>query len=236
MLDVRNLAFSYARKTVLRDVSFVVSPGEIVSVVGPNGAGKTTLLKILATLMAPDSGAVLADGADAFARPLRYRRQLGYLPESPALYDDMTVKEYLNYRARLKGEPSKRVRRRVGEAAELCRVDDLMREPVRRLSAGMRRRVALADALLLRPRVLLLDDFLAGLDRTMREAAGDILSDAAAFSSVIVTGHEIADFAKWTTRFLVLRNGIVSASVPASGTDRAVLCERVAAALGEVEP
>ena len=100
----------------------------------------------------------------------------------------------------------------------------------------MRRRVALADALLLRPRVLLLDDFLAGLDRTMREAAGDILSDAAAFSSVIVTGHEIADFAKWTTRFLVLRNGIVSSSVPASGTDRAVLCERVAAALGEVEP
>ena len=95
MLDVRNLAFSYARKTVLRDVSFVVSPGEIVSVVGLNGAGKTTLLKILATLMAPDSGAVLVDGADAFARPLRYRRQIGYLPESPALYDDMTVKEYL---------------------------------------------------------------------------------------------------------------------------------------------
>ena len=127
------------------------------------------------------------------------------------------------------------MRRRVGEAAELCRIDDLMREPMRRLSAGMRRRVALADALLLRPRVLLLDDFLAGLDRTMREAAGDILSDAAAFSSVIVTGHEIADFAKWTTRFLVLRNGIVLSSVQASGTDRAVLCERVAAARGEVE-
>ena len=195
MLDVRNLAFSYARKTVLRDVSFVVSPGEIVSVVGLNGAGKTTLLKILATLMAPDSGAVLVDGADAFARPLRYRRQIGYLPESPALYDDMTVKEYLNYRARLKGEPSKRVRRRVGEAAGRCRIDD-----------------------------------------PMREAVGDILSDAAAFSSVIVTGHEIADFAKWTTRFLVLRNGIVLSSVQASGTDRAVLCERVAAALGEVEP
>lgn len=231
MLDVRNLAFSYVRKTVLRDVSFVVSPGEIVSVVGANGAGKTTLLRILATLAVPDSGNVLADGTDAFARPLRYRRQLGYLPENPALYDDMTVKEYLNYRARLKGEPSKRVRRRVSEAAELCQVDDLMREPVRRLSAGLRRRVALADALLLRPRVLLLDDFLAGLDRSMRDAAGDILSDAAAFSSVIVTGHEISDFAKWTTRFLVLRNGIVSASVPASGSDPAVLCERLDAAM-----
>ena len=235
MLDVRNLAFSYARKTVLRDVSFVVSPGEIVSVVGANGAGKTTLLRILATLAVPDSGNVLADGVDAFARPLRYRRQLGYLPENPSLYDDMTVKEYLNYRARLKGEPSKRVRRRVSEAAELCQIEDLMRESVRRLSAGLRRRVALADALLLRPRVLLLDDFLAGLDRSMRDAAGDILSDAAAFSSVIITGHETSDFAKWTTRFLVLKNGIVSASVPAAGSDPAVICERLDAAMGEGE-
>ena len=183
MIEVRNLSFAYGRELVLRDVSFVVSPGETVGIVGANGSGKTTLLRILANLAEPLSGTVMADGQNVFSHPLRYRRQVGYLPENVALYDDMTVKDYLKYRAELKGEPSKRVRRRVGEAAELCRVDDLMREPVRRLSAGIRRRVALADALLLRPRVLLLDDFLAGLDRTMREAAGDILSDAAAFSS-----------------------------------------------------
>ena len=209
MLEVRNIAFSYSREPVLRDVSFVVSPGEVVSVVGANGAGKTTLLRILATLAVPDSGLVIADGSNAFALPIRYRRQIGYLPENPALYEDMTVKEYLSYRADLKGEPSKRVRRRV----------------------------ALADALLLRPRILLLDDFLAGLDREMRSAAGAILSEAAAFSSVIVTGHEIEDFAKWTTRFLVLRDGVVAATVSSAGGDAAGLVSKVSYVLdGGVGP
>ena len=231
MIEVRNLAFSYQRRQVLRDVSFVVSPGEVVSVIGANGAGKTTLLRLLATLAMPDSGLVLMDGQDAFVRQLKYRRQIGYLPERVVLYDDMTVKEYLHYRARLKGEPAKRVRRRVGEAAELCQISSLLREPIRVLSSGLRKRVALADAFLLRPRVLLLDDFLSGLDREMRDAAGAVLSDAAAFSSVIVSGHEIDDFARWTTRFLVLRNGIVSASVEATGLEHEVLRERLDAAL-----
>ena len=168
MIEIRNLAFAYGRESVLRDVSFVVSPGEAVAVVGANGAGKTTLLRILATLAVPTAGTVMMDGQDAFARPLRYRRQIGYLGEEAALYDDMTVKEYLHYRAKLKGEPPKRVRRRVSEAAEMCQVADALRAPIRSLSTGIRKRVALADALLLRPRVLLLDDFLAGLDWGMR--------------------------------------------------------------------
>ena len=231
MLDVRNIAFTYRSQPVLRDVSFVVSPGEAVCIAGANGAGKTTLLKVLATLAVPDSGLVLSDGRNAFSRSLEYRRQLGYLPECVALYDDMTVKEYLIYRARLKGEPSKRIRRRIGEAAEMCRVSDLLRRPIRSLSAGIRKRVALADALLLRPRVLLLDDFLAGLDAEMRDAAGEVLSDAAAFSSVIVTGHEVEDLARWTTRFLVLRGGVVYATIGSAGVEPSVVRARVSAAL-----
>ena len=231
MFEVRNIAFSYDRRPILRDVSFVVSPGETVSIVGANGAGKTTLLRILATLAVPDSGTLMSDGQDALARPLKYRRQMGYLPERVALYDDMTVKEYLVYRALLKGEPAKRVRRRMSEAAEICRVTDLLRTPIRRLSAGLVKRVALADALLLRPRVLLLDDFLAGLDGGMRAAAGEILASAAAFSSVIVTGHEVADFARWATRILVLGGGVISAEVDTAGHDASALCERVAAAM-----
>lgn len=231
MVEVRNLAFSYGSRQVLRDVSFVVSPGETVAVVGANGVGKTTLLKVLAMLAVPDSGSLIVDGHNAFRRPMRYLRQLGYLPESPALYEDMSVKEYLSYRAILKGEPSKRVRRRVAEAVELCRVTDLMRRPIGMLSVGQKKRVALADSLLLRPRVLLLDDPLAGLDYQMREAVAEILSSAAAFSSVIVTGHEFSDFAKWATRFLVIRDGVVASSVENQGTDPKVSEMRLAAAL-----
>ena len=232
MIEVRNIAFSYRDRPVLRDVSFVVSPGEVVAVVGANGAGKTTLLKVLATLAVPESGTVMVDGRDALERPLKYRRQIGYLPENVALYEDMTVREYLHYRANLKGEPSKRVRRRVSEAAEFCQVSGLLRETIRNLSAGLRKRVALADALLLRPRVLLLDDFLAGLDKGMRESAGALLSNVAAFSSVIVTGHELADFSRWATRFLVLRNGIVAASIDTAGQGADVLRGRLDEALG----
>ena len=231
MLEVRNIAFSYGRKKVLRDVSFVASPGEVVTIVGANGAGKTTLMRILATLQLPDSGTVMMDGVDALARPLRYRRQLGYLPERIALYDDMTVKEYLRYRALLKGEPAKRVRRRVSESVELCQIGDILRERIGVLSAGQRKRVAIADAMILRPRVLLLDDFLSGLDGAMRAATGSMLSSAVAFSSVIVTGHELEDLAKWTTRFLVLHDGVLSASVEAAGQDLPVLRERLDAAM-----
>ena len=232
MLEVRNIAFSYNRKKVLRDVSFVASPGEVVTIVGANGAGKTTLMRILATLQLPDSGTVMMDGVDALARPLRYRRQLGYLPERIALYDDMTVKEYLRYRALLKGEPAKRVRRRVSESVEFCQIGDILRTQVGALSAGQRKRVAIADAMILRPRVLLLDDFLSGLDGAMRTATGSLLSNAVAFSSVIVTGHELEDLAKWTTRFLVLHDGVLSASVEVAGQDLSVLRERLDAAMG----
>ena len=231
MFEVRNIAFSYGAQPVLRDVSFVVSPGETVSIVGDNGAGKTTLLKILATLMTQDAGSIRVNGQDAVHYPLRYRSQLGYLQENPSLYEDMTVKGYLKYRAQLKGELDKRIRRRVGEAAETCQITDILMQPIRKLSFGLKKRVALADAMLLRPRVLLLDDVLAGLDRSMREAAGTIVSTVAAFSSVIVTGHEITDLVKWSTRILVLRNGVISATIPAAGMDAAATVSRVDQAL-----
>jgi len=231
MFEVRNIAFTYRGRPILRDVSFVVSPGEAVSVVGANGAGKTTLLKVLATLAVPDAGMVLMDGRNALANASEYRRQLGYMPEKVALYDDMTVKEYLTYRARLKGEPAKRIRRRVGEAVELCLLTDVLRRPIKWLSNGLKKRIALADALLLRPRVLLLDDFLAGLDSSMRDAAGEVLSNAAAFSCVIVTGHDVDDMAKWTTRFLVLKDGVVSSIVATAGGEPCDVCARVNAAL-----
>lgn len=231
MFEVRNISFAYAGRSVLRSVSFVVSPGEAVSIVGANGCGKTTLLKVLATLAQPESGSVLADGQDALSATMRYRRQLGYMPEVPALYEDMTVKGYLRFRAQLKGEPEKRIRRRIGEAVEMCRLAQCLQSRIRSLSFGTKKRVALADAMLLRPRVLLLDDFLAGLDSEFRVSAGEIISNVAAFAAVIATGHEIADLAKWSTRFLLLKDGTIAQTFNAAGMERSVLVERIEAAM-----
>jgi ABC-2 type transport system ATP-binding protein len=233
MFEVRNLSFSYSGREVLRDVSFVVSPGEIVSVVGRNGAGKTTLLKILSTLAYPDGGHFFLDGQDAFSNQIKYRRQIGYMPEHTSLYDEMSVKDYLYYRAAIKGEMKKRIRRRVGEAMEICRLTECAKCAINTLSFGMRRRISLADAILLRPRVLLLDDFFAGLDRTLRIASGEILSAVASFSAVIVTGHEIEDLAKWTTRFEVLKNASICATIPSTGIEIQKTVDRVDTALKE---
>lgn len=227
MIEVRSLNFSYRRREVLRNVSFVASPGETVSIVGANGAGKTTLLKLLATLLIPDGGSILFDGHNACDESMRFRRQLGYLPEVPALYEDMTVRDYLNYRAHLKGEMEKRIRRRIDEALDMCQIKDIAKTTIKKLSFGLKKRVQLADALMLRPRVLLLDDFLAGLDRSMRLQVAEILKNAAAFSSVIATGHDVEDMAKWTTRFLVLKDGIIEAEIPTSGVEPLALRERI---------
>ena len=209
MLEVRNIQFGYTASPILRDVSFVVSPGETVSVIGSNGCGKTTLMRLLSTLLVPSSGQVMFEGKDIFTDPLRFRRQLGVLPERVALYEDMSVKEYLKYRAYFKGENVKRIRRRVSEAMSLVKLDAIAQRTIANLSYGQKKRVAFADAILLRPRVLLLDDFLAGLDQDMRDEMGEILKEVAAFSSVVVTGHELEDMRKWSSRFLRLKEGTV---------------------------
>jgi len=209
MLEVRNVAFGYLKTPVLRDVNLVVSPGEVVSLTGANGCGKTTLMRLMATLLMPTAGQVVFDGKDAFQDPVRYRKQLGYLPEKVALYEDMTVKEYLTYRAKIKGEVAKRIRRRVGEASSLAKVEGMLRKPIKNLSYGQKKRVALADTILLRPRILLLDDFLSGLDLEMRESMSETLKEVAAFSSVLTTGHETEEMRKWSSRIVRLEGGRV---------------------------
>ena len=217
MLEVKHISFSWGRTPILNDVSFTVAPGETVALAGANGAGKTTLLRILAGVCFPTSGTVVGDTVDMLVAPLRYRRLLGYLPESAVVEPGMTVKDYLKYRANLKGEMQKKIRHRVLEAMELCGLFARADARVETLSQGFRKRVALAEAILLRPRFLFLDDLLAGLDAETRHSVGRILRTVSSFAATVVSGHELDELQGLATRFLVLKDGRLLGAKTAAG-------------------
>lgn len=223
MLEVDHIFFSYGRHKVLDDVTFDVAPGEIVAVTGANGAGKTTLMKVLACLLMQDAGAVRLDTVNPLLRPVKYRRGIGYLSEHCPLYSEMTVEEYLTYRVRLKGERNLRVRRRVNETLDMCGLGLERKTRIRVLSQGYRKRLGLADALVLHPKLLLLDDPLAGLDLPHRRQVAALLTAASARAAVVLTGHEIGEMLDWCTRFVVLAGGRVTAMYRVSDHNRADL-------------
>lgn len=223
MLEVERITFSYGRRRVVDDVSFDVAPGEIVALTGQNGAGKTTLIKILACLLMQDEGCVRLDDVNPLSRPVKYRRWIGYLSERCPLYDEMKVEEYLTYRVLLKGERSLRVRRRVSEALEMCGLNEVASTRIRQLSQGYRKRVGLAEAVAMHPRLLLLDDVLAGIDAGQRKKTAALLSAASSRSAVLVSGHELHELLPWCTRFLVMAQGRIVASLRAGDYSRAEL-------------
>ena len=216
MLEAQNISFAWKDALLLDNVTFSVASGEAVALVGANGAGKTTLMRILAGVIVPSAGTVLADGVDTFANPLRY------LPENCPAEPDMRVRDYLAYRARLRGEMSKKIRHRVQEAISLCGLNECASGVIGRLSMGLRKRVALADALLLRPRFLLLDDLLAGLDAVTRASLGRILAAVSSFAAVVVSGHELDELEAHVGKFLVLKDGKMLGAKTAAGA-RALL-------------
>jgi ABC-2 type transport system ATP-binding protein len=227
MLEIDHITFSFGRRAALSDVTFDVAPGEIVALTGANGAGKSTLLKVLSCLLMQDSGTVLLDGIDPVLRPIKYRRGIGYLSEHCPLYGDMTVESYLTYRVRLKGERSLRVRKRVIEVLEMCGLETEAQTRIRLLSQGYRKRVGLADALAQHPKLLLLDDPLAGLDIRQRKKTAAVLTAASSRAAVIVAGHEIQEMLDWCTRFVVLGKGRVTGMFRTSDFNRAELAQRL---------
>lgn len=210
MLEVEHITFSYGEHRVLEGVTFDVAPGEIVGLTGANGAGKTTLLRILACLLMQDEGSVRLDAVNPLLRPVKYRRGIGYLSERCPLYGEMTVEEYLVYRVRLKGERNLRVRRRVEETLEQCGLGGERRTRVRLLSNGFRKRLGLADALVMHPKLLLLDDPLAGIDVPHRKKIAAVLTAASSRAAVVLAGHEVREMLEWCTRFVVLHRGRVT--------------------------
>src|SRR5688500_12199089 len=164
MIEVQNLTKRYGPVTAVNDVSFRVEAGEILGFLGPNGAGKTTTMRVITGYMPASEGKVVVAGYDVFDQPIEAKRRTGYLPETPPLYPDMTVREYLNFVARIKGVPPGERKARVDGVMQRTHVADMASRHCGKLSKGYRQRVGLAQAIIHNPEVLILDEPTAGLD------------------------------------------------------------------------
>jgi ABC-2 type transport system ATP-binding protein len=157
MIEVANLTKRYAGQTAVSNISFTVERGEIVGLLGPNGAGKSTTMRILACYLAATSGTVRIGGLDVFRNSEDVRRRIGYMPENNPLYQDMRVREYLKFRARLKGLGRRRSRERTDTVMEQCSLTDVSHRIIGQLSKGYKQRVGLADALVHEPELIILE-------------------------------------------------------------------------------
>lgn len=219
MIEVRHLTKRFGRAVAVEDLTFRIEAHDIVGFLGPNGAGKTTTLRLLTGLLWPTGGELRVAGYDVMRHPVEVKRRVGYLPEHDALYREMRVHEYLTYRARLKGVPSREVRRRVQEVLTLCEIAEVRRAPMGTLSKGYCRRVGLADCLLHAPEVLLLDEPTLGLDPGQVCRFRSLMHDLAERHTVLLSTHLLPEVEQICRHVLILNRG----RLVAAGETRRVL-------------
>ena len=211
MIEVQHLSKRYGRVTAVDDVSFRVERGEILGFLGPNGAGKTTTMRILTGYMPATEGRATVAGFDIFDKPLEAKRRIGYLPETPPLYPDMTVREYLDFVARIKGVPSKEKKERVTTVMQRTHVDDMADRHCSKLSKGYRQRVGLAQALIHNPEVLILDEPTAGLDPKQIIETRDLIRGLAGDHTIVLSTHILPEVAQTCQRVVIINKGRVAA-------------------------
>jgi ABC-2 type transport system ATP-binding protein len=211
VIEVQNLTKVYGNLTAVDHISFRVNRGEILGFLGPNGAGKTTTMRILAGYLPATSGTARIAGYDVAEQSMEVRRRVGYLPEVPPLYPDMTVEGYLDFVARLKRVPAAQRRSRVTAAMELARVADRRRELIRRLSRGYRQRVGLAQAIVHDPDVLILDEPTAGLDPRQIIEVRQLIRSLAGNHTVVLSTHILPEVSMTCTRVVIINRGRVVA-------------------------
>src|SRR5438552_18345837 len=189
MIKVEGLTKRYARTVAVDNISFEVEKGGIVGFLGPNGAGKTTTMRVLTCFLPPTSGSASVAGFDVLENPLEVKKRIGYLPESPPLYPEMEVHEYLTFVGRLKGIAGGDIAKRVEEASERCAIADVRTKLIGKLSKGYRQRVGLAQAIIHNPDVLILDEPTAGLDPHQIIETRDLIKGLAGSHTIIQIGR-----------------------------------------------
>ncbi|MEO7190411.1 MAG: ABC transporter ATP-binding protein [Vicinamibacterales bacterium] len=213
MIEVQHLTKRYGPFTAVDDVSFRVEAGEILGFLGPNGAGKTTTMRVLTGYMPATEGKAVVAGYDVFSQPLEAKRRTGYLPETPPLYPEMTVREYLLFVARIKAGILKKSERveRVASVMRKTHVDDMANRHCGKLSKGYRQRVGLAQALIHDPEVLILDEPTAGLDPKQIMETRDLIRSLAGNHTIVLSTHILPEVAQTCQRVVIINKGRVVA-------------------------
>lgn len=211
MIVVENLTKRYADRPVVQDVSFHVKKGEILGFLGPNGAGKSTTMKMLTGYLTPTSGKVTIGGHDVATEPLKAKSLMGYMPENPPLYPEMTVTDYLAFVARLRGVEGGKVKAAVAEAIEKCWLHEVPKKLIGHLSKGFQQRVGLAQALIHNPPVIVLDEPTNGLDPKQIIQIRQLIRGFAENHTVILSTHILPEVQNTCSRVLIINGGKVVA-------------------------
>ncbi|APR79684.1 ABC-type multidrug transport system, ATPase component protein [Minicystis rosea] len=212
VIEITDLHKYYGEHRAIGPLSCSIATGEIVGLLGLNGAGKTTTLRILACDLLPSSGTVTVDGIDVVERPHEVRSRIGYLPDSPPLYPEMTVRAYLTFAARLRGMSRTDAARRVPEVEELTELGDVADAPIASLSHGFKQRVGIAQAIVHRPRLLVLDEPITGLDPVQIVEMRELLRSLKGDHTILLSSHILSEISETCDRILVIKDGMIAAS------------------------
>ncbi len=216
MIEVRGLTKRYRDNVAVEGLSFDVAAGEIVGFLGPNGAGKSTTMRILAGYMPATAGTARIAGIDIFEDPMGVKRRIGYLPEMPPVYLDMTVRGYLGFVGRLKGARGAQLKPEVERVAGLAGVDHILGRLIRNISKGYRQRVGLAQSLLMSPEVLILDEPTVGLDPIQIEQVRKLITDLGETGrhTIILSTHILSEVKATCQRIIMVAGGRIVADAP----------------------
>jgi gliding motility-associated transport system ATP-binding protein len=221
VIEVQHLTKRYGPVTAVDDVSFRVERGEVLGFLGPNGAGKTTTMRILTGYMPATEGKAIVAGFDVFDQPIEAKRRTGYLPETPPLYPDMTVAEYLAFVARIKGVPAAERSQRIRSVMERTRVADMANRLCAKLSKGYKQRVGLAQALIHNPDVLILDEPTAGLDPKQIIETRQLIKELGGNHTIILSTHILPEVSQTCQRVVIINKGrVVAVDTPDNLTAR----------------
>jgi len=207
MIEVRNLTKRYGDITAVRDVSFTAQTGQILGFLGPNGAGKTTTMRIITGFLPATTGTVKVAGFDIFEQSHEVRKRIGYLPESPPLYADMTVTSYLRFVARIKGVAKRELPDAIDRALQVCGLADVSTRLLGHLSKGFRQRVGLAQALIHNPSVLVLDEPTIGLDPRQIIDIRTLIRELSRDRTVILSTHILPEVAQLCEKVVIINAG-----------------------------